>query len=637
MFNIDVIELLLDKKRNLLSELSANSSIDTRVIDSLEKEIKYLELVTIRYEIAKLLKLDTNAEYMKNDFAGIESVDISFYNLTQEEYDQYRSLVAQIPNAETRRYQIRKEMAELLSFNVEENLEAVPGIENVNPTLKYYQLDSDQLDKFNDLVSEINSLGEESVKKVSLVTEAISVLDSLNISDLDEYRRVKEDSLELVDKLFASIGDYSEVIKLDNVSNYELVYDLSKKYEKLDVQMNLDGFTSLASKMSSMDVTAEEYNGYLNILCSNANKLYEDESKRETVVNTINGIPNDNYILRNDVDKKTNGISNKNIGIKLEELSTIIGILDGGYSTLDENVRNRYYAIVEEVISKNVSNIDNIDQINEAIGKIKNAELNKRLQSKYSGNDTMIFNNPHVSAYSSLVNDRVKAVDAKKSKYASKGEKSKLLSTHYDIKVKELEKEIEKLKDIDAEYNNNKFIEGLDKSYNKKTEKIIQLEKDLKELKELKGQLTSRLRKKIVDKKIQKRTEKVNKLKKAKVKIVGKQKKIMVPKLAFEQRKGTMSRHFDARADVFKEYSEDYKKMAETERQLDGMFSGIRAAFYDFRANRFESKSEFNRSICEKLNNSRVIVSGNHRILTNRNILDRIRNNVQQQAVVQTV
>ena len=111
----------------------------------------------------------------------------------------------------------------------------------------------------------------------------------------------------------------------------------------------------------------------------------------------------------------------------------------------------------------------------------------------------------------------------------------------------------------------------------------------------------------------------------------------MMPKLWFSEKKGFVGRGYESKAEVFTTYAEDYREMAQTERQLHGMFSGIKAAFYERKARRFEKKAEFNRRMLERLNRGRVTVQGANQQNLPADVLAQVRQNQQQQVAVQTI
>ena len=172
-------------------------------------------------------------------------------------------------------------------------------------------------------------------------------------------------------------------------------------------------------------------------------------------------------------------------------------------------------------------------------------------------------------------------------------------------------------------------------SYNEKTDKIIKLEKEIKLLKELKEQVNSNIHKKIIEKRIAKKTEKIEKLKKSKIKILGIQKKIMVPTFILNKRKGNINRHFESKKEVFENYSKNYQKMAEKEKELGGMLNGIKALLYESKANKYHNKAIRNQKICELLNKGNTKIKGKNKHKVNKGLLDKFIQNLEQNLAVQ--
>ena len=107
----------------------------------------------------------------------------------------------------------------------------------------------------------------------------------------------------------------------------------------------------------------------------------------------------------------------------------------------------------------------------------------------------------------------------------------------------------------------------------------------------------------------------------------------MTPKLWLSRKRGMIGRHFESKSEVYQNYSDDLRQMAETERNLHSMFSGLKAAFYEFKANWYDEKASFNRSICNIIGKGKVTVKGSNRRLMNKNVLNSIRQNNTRSAV----
>ena len=177
----------------------------------------------------------------------------------------------------------------------------------------------------------------------------------------------------------------------------------------------------------------------------------------------------------------------------------------------------------------------------------------------------------------------------------------------------------------------------MDSVYDNNTDRSIRIQKEIAELQKLRESVKSRFHQNLINDRINSRNRKLQNLQRSKNRLVGIQKRIMLPKLWLNQKRGMIDRHFEARTETTQNYAEDYAKMAEAHSNLDGMFNGIRASFYDFQSGRYQSKAEFNQSICNALNNAKVSVRGCNRTSISKKLLDRIRQNQQQQVQTQTI
>jgi len=656
MINIEIIDIILRSKRDELLHLEsqrgnitdedgnqvilltahAGETIDNQdEIDELNKEISYLKAMKARYEIARLLGLDNDNAYRSINYMGIEEEDITDFNLTDEQIATYNSLKSQIPREQLSRYKVRRELFNILgeNNNSEFNKDDYVGIEEVNPSLVRYNLDLEQIRRFNELVDSLTDIDLDTTKPVNIKEEILRLIEEaynkLNIEDLDEYNRIKESYLEKIDKLIEGLEENDKSNLFTNTVNYELASDLSNRYQNVPVKLNMRGVENLFNLLNSSELDEEEYNKYLEMLCANINELYQDEANRETIENLINRVDRSKYSFRNDLLERLSNIENNNLGLSDEELGRFVEFLNEHYNALSPTKKEKYYNLLKRKIDDNINNLDRAEFINGFILSITNKELSARIQKDFLQNDNIKFSNRHLSSYDSLVSETISKLESKMNEYRSKTTNNEVLNTYYQTKAKEIEKEIERLRSLEENYDDNVLIEKLNSEYNDKTTRLIELKKEVEELTRLKESLQSNFHKRIVDKKINNRNEKINKLRESKTRIVGDQKQIMIPKLYINQKKGMVGRHFESKKEVFEDYAHDYREMAEAERNLNGIFSGIKAAFYDFHAGLYGFRADFNNSICEMLNN-RVRVRGNNRHLINREALNAIRANQQQ-------
>ena len=119
---------------------------------------------------------------------------------------------------------------------------------------------------------------------------------------------------------------------------------------------------------------------------------------------------------------------------------------------------------------------------------------------------------------------------------------------------------------------------------------------------------------------------------------MGVQKKIMTPRLFIEMQKDLISRHFESRAEVLANYADDYEKMAEKEKSMNGMFSSIKAAFYEFKAGRYRSKSELNQAILGILSRpeAKITITGSNKKVIPKAAVQALRQQMSQQNVQQS-
>ena len=670
MFNIEVIKMIQRKKMREQS----NANISDDIKDNLKKEINYLNLVIIRYEIAKLLGLENNQDYINVNFLGIENENVHDYNLTPEQMNEYNRLVAQIPPEQMQRYFIRKAMADVIG---EENSSKFKdkdyeGIENFNPALIRYNFTTDQIKKFTDLAANLASIGVDSTTRVDVKKEAEDLIrglfNELNIDDSTKYNNIKNYYFSLMDILLETIDENTKNTIFLDVSNYDLAYDLIMKYPEVKVKMSINGIKSMINNMDLSNMTPEKYDKCLEMLCSNINELYAEDSNKVTIEGLINGVRRENYSLRSDLVSHLGDIENVKLDIQDNEYIDFINYIDGNYDSfkevdrqkyfsllkrridiandgdvpalleflnknfdkLSDQDKSNYYSLLKIVVSRDINNLEKTEDLNALLVKLTNKDLSKRLQKDFSNNQNIKFGNKHLSSYDALVQDTVSKLEKKKMEYQKKKENAKgsFFGTYYAVKIKDIDREIERVKKINpAGYENSFVLKNLDDAYNGKTTQIIALNKEIEELKGIKEQLKSNFQKKRIDKKIAKRNEKIKKLQQSKIKIVGKQKKIMLPSLALERRKGRFNDHAESKAEVFTDYANEYKILADTERRMGGYFGKIKALFYDLKSNKYESKAAFNRNMCDLLRASNVKINGSNRYIVASKLLNQARNN----------
>lgn len=643
MFNLELYELLLKKKENDLTELKKNDPSNVKDADILNKEINYLKAAIARYKIAVLLKLDQDPDYLKINFFGIEEENVTQFNLTSEELAEYNKLIADIPAEQLQRNKIRRHMAEVLGESISEQYASQDymGIENINPNLVKYGLTLDQIKDYADLVSQLNALPDDTTKNVNANEEAKKIVEdsfnNLNIESIDTYNKIKDSNLKTIDEYFGYVDDDSKKKLLSNVSNYEFALFLTQKYPDLNVILSINEVERLLGLLSSSSLDESKYNEYLKLICNSIKELYREESNKQDIENIINNMNQDNYELRSDLKSNLPAINNVSFDIKDSELKDVFEYIDLNYNAMDQETRDKYYNLLKDKLNKDISDVNKIEEINKLFMSVSNLDFGNRLKGDLSSKGDTKFGDQHLSSYQTLVSEEIKKLEQKKAKYTNKNSKSGILSAHHQAKIRAIDMEIEELKNINADYENNKALNALDSVYDKGTDKVIEIKKEIEELKQLKSTVQSKFHQNIIDKQIANRNKRIATIQKGKNKIVGVQKKIMAPKLFIEQKKGMIERGFAARDEVFNQYADDYKSIADAQRNLGGMLSGVKAAFYDLQSGVYKTKAEFNQKMCDTLNKGVVRLKGSNRRRMNPNDLTQIRQQQQVQQQVQTI
>lgn len=643
MFNLELYELLLKKKENDLTELKKNDPSNVKDADILNKEINYLKAAIARYKIAVLLKLDQDPDYLKINFFGIEEENVTQFNLTPEELAEYNKLIADIPAEQLQRNKIRRHMAEVLGESISEQYASQDymGIENINPNLVKYGLTLDQIKDYADLVSQLNALPDDTTKNVNANEEAKKIVEdsfnNLNIESIDTYNKIKDSNLKTIDEYFGYVDDDSKKKLLSNVSNYEFALFLTQKYPDLNVILSINEVERLLGLLSSSSLDESKYNEYLKLICNSIKELYREESNKQDIENIINNMNQDNYELRSDLKSNLPAINNVSFDIKDSELKDVFEYIDLNYNAMDQETRDKYYNLLKDKLNKDISDVNKIEEINKLFMSVSNLDFGNRLKGDLSSKGDTKFGDQHLSSYQTLVSEEIKKLEQKKAKYTNKNSKSGILSAHHQAKIRAIDMEIEELKNINADYENNKALNALDSVYDKGTDKVIEIKKEIEELKQLKSTVQSKFHQNIIDKQIANRNKRIATIQKGKNKIVGVQKKIMAPKLFIEQKKGMIERGFAARDEVFNQYADDYKSIADAQRNLGGMLSGVKAAFYDLQSGVYKTKAEFNQKMCDTLNKGVVRLKGSNRRRMNPNDLTQIRQQQQVQQQVQTI
>ena len=639
MYNIEQINLLIEYREKRLQELrSQNNNTNQNEIDLIEEELKSLRIYKARYEIAKIIGYQDNELYKNINYVGIENENFASMNLTSEQLNDITNLVSQIPGNDALLFRKRLEIARLLGQDNDEllRLDNYQDIEDVDQTSMQYRLTQDEIDTIDRLKNDINALKQNhDVTYINYNNITINTINELmvklNTMSTDQYNSDKEEDLEMLKKLLDIAYSTKEFKQIDN---YEFGSDLISEYPDSTVQMNVDGINNLIDLLNSNgNIEEDKYNSYVSLIVNNINRL-QSENKEDDVNNIICRIDRTNYSLRSDLLSR---VSHDELNIKDSEVDTIFNYLDNNYDNLSKEKRDKIYEFLLNKLNIDLGNLDRVNKTNKLLLNVKNNNFKERLRSSLGNNHRAEFNDQHVSSFSSLIDDRIKALQKKKELLLKKP--TGIMDAHYHAKIKEIDKEIEKLQKIKINYDSS-LLKGLDDRYNVHNDKIIEIEKQMAELNALKRDIKSNFQRRRIEEKIKKLNSKILVIQNKQKKIIGQQKKIMAPKLWVEMKRGMFDRKFESRAEAFKDYSEDYDKLAKSTRKMSGMFSDIKAMFYEFQSGRFKRKSEFNRSMIDFLSRpgNQITVNGRNKKKIRKQTLQQLRNaNQQQRTATQTI
>lgn len=633
MYNIELVELLIPYKEKQLRELKNDPSSSAIEIKKLEDELQSLEIYKVRYEIARIIGYENNESFKNVNYIGIENEDFSSINLSQEQLDSLNSLIPQIPAYNAELYRTRLEMAKLLKQEDNKNLQMVnyEGIENSNPSSMQYRLSVREVARFNSLRNRVTILKQSNLFRNSNFNDIAKatineLIDELNSTSKDEYESIKEEDLETLFKLMDITGSK----EFPEINNYEFAYDISKKYPDIKIKLNSNEILEIIDLLNSdKEMDQEKYQEYLKIVCSNINDLLKEENITDDTKEILSRIEKSNYSLRIEFE---NRIEDQKIKLQDKDIYSILTYLDKNYDKINEEERKKLLEYKTRRIKDIIKDPDKLEEFNSHLENIKNNNLREELRKSFSNESTVQFSDRHVSSYSNLQSDRIRKLEKKRMQFLSKKIGIEALDVWYKTKAKEIEKEIERIKGLDLSYD-NPLLNGLDKGYNKTSEKIIRIQKEIKELQKLKSELKTEFEKKRIDKKIKNLNERITLIRKGQVFIDGTQKKIMTPKLWVKMKQGAIQRHFESKSEVYSDYADDYEKMAEKTREMGGMFSGIKATFYEFKAGRYRSKSELNKVIFNLLNKpgNKIKVDGSNRKVLSKDQVQALQQMNQQQ------
>lgn len=636
-FQTEFIEWLIEKREQEL----AQEGIGQSIVDRLTMEINYLKALLVRYEIAKILQLDKDPSFMDKDYFGVEEISLGNLNLSGDDIKKIFELRAQLPKEQFDIYKKRVRLAEIIYSNAEISIDSLDNIELAVHMLDQFHLSEEAKTEFLLIADEIKSLGQSTTKIVPYREEAFSTLQeavsSLNVENIDDYINLKESNFKKIEQVISFISGEKLNSLFMGIHNYQFALDLMGKYPNIKATVDMGTVEKLLNILESSTLEEEQYSQYLDLLCSSLEQLYTIEENKQVIEDLLNQIDSSKYKLRLGLDTKLHGIQNVDFSIKDNEIEALFSFIDHNYDSLDEATREAYYHLIEEKLKDASKNIQTIDLVNQFTMKVTNKALEDRLRKIFSKTSNIKFANQHDDIFQSIVKDHIDALQKEKATLEKKKQKGFLFDARFDARIREIDKEIVELQKMNSDTDNRK-IQDLDKSFNENIDKIIKMEKDLDRLKQLRESVKLRVFKNVVDKKIEKREKKLKKLESKRVKIVGEQTKKLIPEVKLRLSENKKIRFHEARGEVFQTYADDYAKAAETERNLHGMFSGIKAAFYDFKANSYQRKADFNVSMCERLRDRKIALKGaNERRISSSTYEMAVQTNQQQVAVQTTI
>ena len=599
MYNIEQVKILIQYKERQLKELKNSPTSSLIEIRKIEDELQTLKIYSVRYEIAKIIGYENDETFKNINYIGIELEDFSKMNLTQEQLDSLNQLKDKLPEYNAELFRTRLEMAKLLKLDGDKKLQAInyDGVENNDPSSMRYKLSVSDAAKFNALRNRVITLKQSNNYKNSDISTVAKeaqeqLIEKLNEMSLDDYNEKKQEDIDILFKLLDLIeGEKTFPI----FNNHGFAYDVSKKYPDINIKIAPKQILEIIELLDhDEEMEKERYDSYIRLLVPNINELINEETITDETKAILDRINSSNYSLRIDLSSK---IKQDTIQFDNKDIADLIAYLDSNYAKLNEERIEKLYTFISNRIISDIKDVENIDRINTLIAGVKNKDLRDRLRQSLKNVDTAIFSDQHTSSYSDMISEKIKKLESKRNEYLNKKTGIEALDIMYKTRAADIEKEIEKLKQLHQSHDDSYIINKLDEQYNSRKAHIIKIEKKIVELKKLKEDLKTEFQKRKVDSKIEKLQKNIDALKRSEIRIEGIQKMIMTPKMFIELKNGMISRHFESKAEVYSDYADDYKKMSEKERSLNGMFSGIKAAFYEFKANRYQNKSIINRTI----------------------------------------
>lgn len=638
--SIELLDYIIKRQESILETLKNNSNEDVEVIKEQEKKVKALKDYKIRYEMAKLLGLENDSFYLSTNYIGIELENID--KLSEEDKKKFIDLNNKLnPNSDLRILQTRMQMANYLNLVENEELKAnnYKGIEQVNARSLKFNLDETEYQKYENMLNNLKlQLQNGDIYDLNINKEISdhlkSIYNKINVEDDDKLKELfekyqREFDITLKAAIEKKSGDSFEPIK-----NYQFAKHI-KDISNIKPTLTLKETIKLFNNLKDSKEEKEQYEDLLEILITNLQYYYQKEENK-TYLNQLIEQSKSNIDFRIDLKNKLN-INEIDLNLKPEELKQYANIINKMFDEFEEDKKNKYIEFLEISIKNYSNDLNNIDKVNDALIQINNENFEKVLQDDLKGIKNLKFAHHHMYSFDGLIQEQIALLQKEKSKLQSKKSTFEMQDIRKETKIKEIDKEIEKLKKLYGSDKNNKAVNILNKEYNEKIDKEIEIQKEIEKLKELRTNVKSSIIKRMYDKKIEKRNNKLKKLSNSKIKIEKDQKQLMLPKTKIELMNGKKERKLESKVEVFEEREKDYKDAAKITGELGGLFSPIKETFYNYKSNKYKNKKERNKEILEELRNGKIKSNGSSTREMTQTALESLLNNNFQNEQVNTI
>lgn len=423
----DLVDKTAAEKKLLIGKLLG--------LDSLEKAWKNLLPYITEYENqkAELKGKLHNDEELNEDYKRKKD----FLNSLKEKGHKLESQIAEVKELKEDKYNEKvnmekeKENYETLLNNLETEKESLDTLEKDKRML------SDRLDEISAAEEKILRL-EKFIKKLPLYLDFEKSVTSI--------QRLKEDEKK-IDETLESIKEQTAIVEKEKEGYNEFLASEEKidklKNHKAKVEKELADITQLEQNKKDLIKGIEENRNEIDEFFSKArDKLEENGLSQEILVDVhdFENLEKANNKLIEEVNEKYNNVL-KDINAKNEEIAKLNGIISSSKKPLIE-----------------LQNVDNKCPLCQSdIDEFKKEELINSYNDNISKSKLSIDEN----------NESIRLLTKNKDSFETKQEKLQNLSKdiiEYHHKFKDLQKDLDKLKEIDEgleakEYTNNKLGE----------------------------------------------------------------------------------------------------------------------------------------------------------------------------------